>query len=70
MAVRPRHARSAGDGSFGMRLAQLARIDLLVLDDFAVAPMAAGKRTDLLELLDDRVGPLATLITNQLALNV
>ncbi len=59
-----------GDGSFGRRLAQLARIDLLVLDDFAGAPMAAGERTDLLELLDDRVGSRATLITSQLAVNV
>lgn len=59
-----------GDGSFGRRLAQLARIDLLVLDDFAGAPMAACERTDLLELLDDRVGSRATLITSQLALNV
>ncbi|MCX8005631.1 MAG: IS21-like element helper ATPase IstB [Burkholderiaceae bacterium] len=58
-----------GDGSFGRRLAQLARIDLLVLDDFAGAPMDAGSRTDLLELLDDRVGTKATLITSQMAVN-
>ena len=58
-----------GDGSFGRRLAQLARIDLLVLDDFAGAPMESGERTDLLELLDDRVGTRATLITSQLAVN-
>jgi DNA replication protein DnaC len=55
-----------GDGSFAGRLAQLARIDVLVLDDFAGAPMAAGERNDLLELLDDRVGTRATLITSQL----
>jgi len=55
-----------GDGSFARRLAQLARIDVLVLDDFAGAPMAAGERNDLLELLDDRVGTRATLITSQL----
>lgn len=58
-----------GDGSFGRRLAQLARIDLLVLDDFAGAPMDAGERADLLELLDDRVGTKATLITSQMAVN-
>jgi DNA replication protein DnaC len=55
-----------GEGSFGRRLAQLARIDVLVLDDFAGAPMDAGERTDLLELLDDRVGTKATLITSQM----
>jgi DNA replication protein DnaC len=58
-----------GDGSFGRRLAQLARIDVLLLDDFAGAPMDAGERTDLLELLDDRVGTKATLITSQMAVN-
>lgn len=56
-----------GDGSFSRRLAQLARIDVLVLDDFAGAPMEPGERNDLLELLDDRVGAKATLITSQLA---
>jgi DNA replication protein DnaC len=38
-----------GDGSFGRRLAQLARIDLLALDDFAIAPITPGERNDLLE---------------------
>lgn len=58
-----------GDGSFGRRLAQLARIDLLALDDFAIAPITAGERNDLLELLDDRVGSRSTLITSQLPVN-
>lgn len=55
-----------GDGSFGRRLTQLARIDLLAIDDFAIAPVSAPERNDLLELLDDRVGTRATLITSQL----
>lgn len=55
-----------GDGSFSRRLAQLAKLDLLILDDFAIAPIAAGERNDLLELLDDRVGTHSTLITSQL----
>jgi DNA replication protein DnaC len=55
-----------GDGSFSRRLMQLARLDLLVLDDLAIAPIAAQERHDLLELLDDRVGGRSTLITSQL----
>lgn len=55
-----------GDGSFARRLSQLAKLDLLILDDFAIAPIAAHERNDLLELLDDRVGTRATLITSQL----
>jgi DNA replication protein DnaC len=55
-----------GDGSFTRRLAQLARLDVLVLDDLAIAPITALERQDLLELLDDRVGSRSTLITSQL----
>lgn len=55
-----------GDGSFGRRLAQLARLDALVLDDLAIAPIGAQERQVLLELLDDRVGCRSTLITSQL----
>ena len=57
---------SHGDGSFSRRLAQLARLDVLVLDDLAIAPIAAQERQDLLELLDDRAGSRSTLITSQL----
>jgi hypothetical protein len=55
-----------GDGGFTRRLAQLARLDLLLIDDFALAPIAAHERSDLLELLDDRVGSRSTIITSQL----
>jgi DNA replication protein DnaC len=55
-----------GDGSFARRLTQLAKLDLLVIDDFAISPMGAPERNDLLEVLDDRVGTRSTLITSQL----
>jgi DNA replication protein DnaC len=58
-----------GEGTFTRRLGALARVDVLLLDDFAGAPIAADERTDLLELLDDRVGTKATIITSQLAVN-
>lgn len=58
-----------GEGGFARRLAQLARVDVLLLDDFAGAPMDSAERGDLLELLDDRVGAKATLITSQLTVN-
>ena len=54
------------DGSFRNRLAAIAKVSLLVIDDFAIAPMGARERSDLLELLDDRVGVRATLLTSQL----
>jgi DNA replication protein DnaC len=55
-----------GDGSLGKRLVALAKLDLLLLDDLAIAPIAAQEREDLLEVLDDRVGSRSTLITSQL----
>ncbi len=55
-----------GDGSFARRLTQLAKLDLLVIDDFAISPIGAAERNDLLELLDDRISTRSTLITSQL----
>ena len=55
-----------GDGSFARRLAQMAKLDLLVIDDFAISPIGPAERCDLLELLDDRIGTRSTLITSQL----
>lgn len=54
------------DGSFARRLTQLAKLNLLVIDDFAISPIGAAERNDLLEVLDDRDGTRSTLITSQL----
>jgi len=56
------------DGSFRKRLATIAKADLVVIDDFAIAPIGPRERTDLLELLDDRVGSRSSLMTSQLPL--
>jgi DNA replication protein DnaC len=55
-----------GDGSFGKRLAQWARIDLLILDDWGITPLNQAARHDLLEVIDDRAGLHSTIITSQL----
>ena len=55
-----------GDGSFGRRLSSLAKTDLLILDDWGLAPLNQAERNDLLEVLDDRVGTRSTVITSQL----
>jgi DNA replication protein DnaC len=54
-----------GDGSFRKRLMQIARIDLLVLDDWGVSTLTQSERQDLLELIDDRTRK-STLITSQI----
>ena len=55
-----------GDGRYGKLLVRYSRIDVMVLDDWGVAPMTAENRRDLLEILDDRYEKKSTLITSQL----
>ena len=45
---------------------QLARMKLLVLDDWGVSPLGRRARQDLLEVIDDRVGSGSVAITSQL----
>ena len=55
-----------GNGTFGKWLLQLARTDVLLLDDWGMAAMDAHTRADLLEIIDDRAATKATIITSQL----
>jgi DNA replication protein DnaC len=55
-----------GDGSYAKTLAQLAKTDVLVIDDWGLAPLTDESRRDLLEIFDDRHGARATIITSQL----
>ncbi|VVE85887.1 ATP-binding protein [Pandoraea sputorum] len=57
-----------GDGNFTRRLAQLAKSDVLMLDDGGLRDLDQGARNDLLEVLDDRVGTRSTIIPSQLPL--
>ncbi len=54
------------DGTYARVLARIAKADVLVLDDFAIAPLTEEARRDLLEILEDRYGLRATVITSQL----
>lgn len=54
------------DGSYPKLMAELAKTDLLVLDDWGLAPIPPAGRNDLLEILDDRHGHRSTVVTSQL----
>lgn len=54
------------DGTHAKQLAALARLDLLVLDDWGLAPLTDMQRRDLLEVLDDRYDRRSTLVASQL----
>jgi DNA replication protein DnaC len=55
-----------GSGAFGKWLLQLAKTDVLVLDDWGMGAIDGMTRSDLLEIIDDRAGNKATIITSQL----
>jgi DNA replication protein DnaC len=53
-----------GDGRYAKLLASLARVNLLLLDDFG-QPLTPDHRRDLLEIVEDRQGRGSLLITSQ-----
>src|ERR687884_1009392 len=59
-------ALSRGDGRYIRRLGQLARIGLVVLDDFLLTPPNIVEAKDLLEVIDDRSQVHSTLVISQL----
>jgi DNA replication protein DnaC len=54
------------DGTFTRKLQSIAKVDLLILDDWGLHPLNQEERSDLLEIMDDRVGTKSTIITSQL----
>lgn len=57
---------SRGDGRYLKLLKQLARVDVLLLDDWGLAQLTAAQQRDILELLDDRHDRQSTIVTSQL----
>lgn len=58
-------ALARADGSYARLLARFARTDVLVVDDWGLAPPTDPERRDLLEVLEDRYGSLSTIMTSQ-----
>ena len=54
------------DGRYAKMMRQLAKTDVLVMDDWGLAVLSDQHRRDLLEILDDRYNLRATIITSQL----
>jgi len=54
-----------GDGRYPKLMSTLAKTDLLLLDDWGLAPLSDKNRRDLLELLEDRHDRRATIVTSQ-----
>src|SRR5277367_5814497 len=59
-------ALARADGSLRALLARLSRIDVLVIDDWAMAPLSEPERRDFWEICEDRHQVRSLILTSQL----
>ncbi len=59
-------ALARGDGRYARLMRAVGGVKLLILDDWGLEPLGAEQRHDLLEIVEDRYGRGATLITSQI----
>jgi DNA replication protein DnaC len=59
-------ALARADGSLRNLLARLGRVDVLVIDDWAMAPMVESERRDFWEICEERYQTRSTVLTSQL----
>ena len=59
-------ALARGDGRHARLLKTIARVELLILDDWGLATLTPDQGRDLLEIVDDRHGRGSTIVTSQL----
>ena len=58
-------ALARGDGRYARLMRALGGVKLLILDDWGLKPLGPEQRHDLLEIVEDRYGRGATLLTSQ-----
>lgn len=63
-------AIAKGDGSYIKRLNELAKIEVVILDDWGLAAINDEQRRDLLEIIDDRHEKKSTIVTSQLPIKL
>lgn len=57
--------QARGDGSHLKALTRMGKVQVLIIDDFLITPLAAAERKDFLEIIEDRYSSTATVITSQ-----
>jgi DNA replication protein DnaC len=62
-------ALARGDGRYAKLLKQLARVDLLILDDWGPEPLLPEQQRDLLEIVEDRYDAGSLIITSQVPID-
>ena len=58
--------QAKADGSYQKLLAQIAKIHVLLIDDWGLEKLTAAQRNDLMEIMDDRHGSKSTIMISQL----
>lgn len=58
--------QAKADGSYQKTLNQLAKVKLLIMDDWGLEALTPAQRNDLMEIMDDRHGATSTMIISQL----
>jgi DNA replication protein DnaC len=58
-------ALARGDGRYARMLKAIGRVQVLILDDWGLAPLNAEQRRDLLEIMDDGLGKGLTVVTSR-----
>ena len=59
-------SQAKADGTYSKMLQPLAKIDILIPDDWGLEPLKAAQRNDLMEIMDDRNNHSSTIIISQL----
>lgn len=57
------------DGSYLKALEKIAKVDLLILDDWGLSSLEVQAAADLMDVVDDRAGRSSTIVTGQLPIS-
>ncbi len=58
--------QAKADGSYPKYLSQLAKVQVLIIDDWGLETFTSAQRNDLMEIMDDRHGSKSTMVLSQL----
>lgn len=62
-------AMARADGSLDKRLGLLARVDVLIIDDWMMTALGESERRDILEIVEDRYNTRSTILTSQIPID-
>ena len=61
--------QARAEGTYGTLMKRIAKTELLIIDDFGLAPLSEQEKQDLVEVAEERYSTGSTIITSQLSVN-